>query len=252
MHRMNDVCAVVLAAGKGTRMKSEKPKVAVELLGKPLLHYVLDSIKQAGIDKIIIVVGYKKEKVISLCSSYEMIEFVEQKEQLGTGHALLTAETVLQSFQGQVLVACGDVPLIQPKTITALLTEAQGHEYPASVLSSEAIPPDGYGRIVRTSTNKIEKIVEHKDASPQERAITEINTGTYTFQSPAIFEKLHTIGNSNAQGEYYLPDIIHKYTSEGKTCGVMKLQNSWECSGVNSQQDLQKLAQYMEEGKHIA
>ena len=113
MHKMNDVCAVILAAGKGTRMKSEKPKVAVELLGKPLLHYVLDTLQQAGITKIIVVVGYKKEEVISLCETYKNIEFVEQNEQLGTGHALLMAETALQSFHGQILVACGDVPLIK-------------------------------------------------------------------------------------------------------------------------------------------
>lgn len=249
MQIKDSVYAVVLAAGKGTRMNSEKPKVATELNGKPLIHYVLDSIKQAGIEKIIVIVGYKKQEVIDICQPYTGIEFVEQTEQLGTGHALLMAENILKDFSGFLYVACGDVPMIHSTTITDLLTRTIDNQYPACVLSADLDDPSGYGRVVRNSNGQVKQIIEHKDAKPQQLAIKEINTGTYVFATPQIFEVLHTLGNQNAQGEYYLPDIFLKYQNEGLKCGAQKTNNQWECSGINSQQDLKNLQAYINKGK---
>ncbi len=243
------IVAVVLAAGKGTRMKSELPKVITPLLNKPLIRYVLDSLLQLHLNKIIVVVGYKKEVVISSLSNYPQVEFIEQKEQLGTGHALLTTETTLREFLGSILVCCGDVPFIRPQTFSNLLHHHFANKNSLTVLSAHFSNPFGYGRLVRDSNSKLQEIVEEKDATSEQKKITEINTGTYVFESPQVFDYLKKVKNQNAQGEYYLPDLIKIYNQEGFATDGYTLENPLECTGINSPEELSYAQSLIQEGK---
>ncbi|EMO55090.1 sugar phosphate nucleotidyltransferase [Leptospira noguchii] len=242
MKPTQDKVAVVLAAGKGTRMKTDQPKVAVELNGKPLLLHVLDHLKGSGVERIVVVVGYKKELVQSLCSGIPGVTFAEQKEQLGTAHALLCAETELKNFNGSVIVACGDVPMITSETFTNIVKEHKQNEFSATILSAVVEKPTGYGRIIRNISGDVTAIVEEKDSSAEEKLINEINTGTYVFNGEGLFDSLRQIGNQNAQGEYYLPDLVKLYRNSDKKLGAMKLKNHLESHGVNSPEDLQMLS----------
>ncbi|MCE9501795.1 MAG: NTP transferase domain-containing protein [Leptospira sp.] len=249
MNTSSQICAVILAAGKGTRMKSDLPKVAVQLNDKPLICHVVENLLKAGIQDIVVIVGYKKEEVISLCKPYKSLRFVEQKEQLGTGHALLCAEDTLKNFNGTLIVACGDVPMISTATFQSLIDYHIKNNYEATVLSADLENPHGYGRIVRNHSGALVEIVEEKDADEETRKIREINTGTYCFNSPAVFLNLKKIGKDNAQGEYYLPDLIRISGKSAEKSGAMKLLNSIESSGINSIEDLEKLSYYIKEGR---
>ncbi len=235
--------AVVLAAGKGTRMKSELPKVAVPLSGKPMILHVLDNLVQAGIKKIVIVVGYKKEEVISLIPSYPGvdIQFANQEEQLGTAHAVLSAEENLKDFQGPVMVACGDMPLIHSRTFFGLLESHNKNQNKATVLSARLENPMGYGRLVRNGNGSLQRIVEEKDATDEIRKIQETNTGTYVFDAPDIFNILKNINSENAQNEYYLPDAIEIFRSHGENVGSVILEDPLEAMGANSREDIETL-----------
>ncbi|MDX1961072.1 MAG: sugar phosphate nucleotidyltransferase [Leptospiraceae bacterium] len=245
----DSIIAVILAAGKGTRMKSELPKVATLLAGKPLIQHVIDNLKLAGVTKIVVVVGYKKEVVINLLSNEHEIEFAEQKEQLGTGHALLSTESILVNYHGQILVCCGDVPLISGNSFRSLINHHVESKNGATVLSADMPNPKGYGRIIRDKNDKLLFIVEEKDANEDEKKVSEINTGTYVFESPKVFEYLKTIKTNNAQGEYYLPDLIKIYRENQYNVDASLLKNSVESSGVNSPEDLQYLNSILEESK---
>ncbi|MBE7436845.1 MAG: NTP transferase domain-containing protein [Spirochaetales bacterium] len=244
---MTKSVAVVLAAGKGTRMQSELPKVAVELLGKPLLVHVLDSLVQAGLGRIIIIVGYKQEVVRRITPAYPgvQIEFAEQKEQRGTADALLSARHALSGFSGQILVTCGDMPAIRPQTFQRLLCAGgePGKEPYMALLSAKLAVPTGYGRIVRTAGAQVEAIVEEKDATPEIKSIEEVNAGTYVFPAPAIFEIMEQIGSNNAQKEYYLTDTVALSRQAGHTVNAVLMEDASEVLGVNSLVDLTVLAE---------
>ncbi|TGK17904.1 UDP-N-acetylglucosamine diphosphorylase [Leptospira fluminis] len=248
MNISKEAVAVVLAAGKGTRMKTDQPKVAVSLNGKPLLNHVLDHLREAGVADIVVVVGYKKEDVQALCSGIAGVKFAEQKEQLGTAHAVLSAESAVNGHRGPILVACGDVPMISGETFRALVQTHVENGFAATLLSAKVDQPKGYGRIVRNGSGEVVAIVEEKDATDEQRKIEEINTGTYVFSSDSLFESLKKIGNSNAQGEYYLPDLVALYKKEGKKLGAVVLKDSGESQGVNSPQDLEALAEILNGG----
>lgn len=249
MSQTDKICAVVLAAGKGTRMKSELPKVATLLNGKPLLLHVLDNLRNAGIQEIYVVVGFKKEVVIDLCKNYQNIHFVEQTEQLGTGHALLCCEDSLKDFHGNLLVACGDVPLLTSTSFKNLTNFHLNNNHSVTVLSAEIDTPKGYGRLVRNNSGQLEQIVEEKDANDDQRKIKEINTGTYIFNSPEVFYNLKKVNTENAQGEYYLPDLVKIANLKNEKTGALKLSNHLESSGVNSPEDLQRLESFISEGR---
>jgi UDP-N-acetylglucosamine pyrophosphorylase len=236
---MSITSSVILAAGKGTRMKTDLPKVAVSLKNKPLIIYVLDSIHNAGIQKKVVVVGFKKEVVIPICQDIPGVEFAEQLEQLGTGHALLSAESHFSNSPDHpILVACGDVPLITTSTFESLIGLHTQSNSQATILTAHMDNPFGYGRIIRNSSGYVEKIVEEKDATDAEKAVQEINTGTYVFQSGNLFKFLKSIKNTNSQKEYYLTDLIEVYIKNNDKVSALQIDNSSECQGINSPQDL--------------
>ena len=198
--------AVVLAAGQGTRMKSKLYKVLHPVMGRPMVQHVINQLKQVQIDNMVTIVGYGAEKVIEEIGNES--EFVIQKEQLGTGHAVQQAEALLLNEEGTTIVVCGDTPLITEKTYQALFDHHEAEGSKATILTATAPDPTGYGRVIRNEANQVERIVEHKDANQDELLVDEINTGTYCFDNKALFEALKEVSNDNAQGEYYLPDVI--------------------------------------------
>lgn len=235
-----NLTAVVLAAGKGVRMQSELPKVFNPLAGRPLLEHVFNSLKAAGVEKILAVVGHKKEMIIEYFAGWP-VTFVEQKEQLGTGHAVMMTEPYLKDFSGKVLVLAGDVPLLSAKTIQRLIDFHEQHHSVATVLTAEVPDPASYGRIVRNQEGLILKIVEKKDASPAELKIREINTGTFCFNSRALFSALDSVKPENAQKEYYLTDTIEILKSEGQPVFACLAEDFRETLGVNTKEELQAL-----------
>ncbi|MCB1142250.1 MAG: NTP transferase domain-containing protein [Leptospiraceae bacterium] len=249
MNQINQTCAVVLAAGKGTRMKSDLPKVATLLNEKPLLLHVVETLESIGISRILVIIGYKKEIVMDLLKNKKGIEFAEQKEQLGTGHAVLCAEDALKDFEGNLLVCCGDVPLIRSHSFQELLDYHSENQMNATVLSAKIENPKGYGRLVFQTSGKLDRIVEEKDASDEEKKIDIINTGTYVFSAPSVFSKLKSINSQNAQNEYYLPDLIGIYNQGNGKTGTVVLKNHLESLGVNSPEDLLYLHDILEKGQ---
>jgi bifunctional UDP-N-acetylglucosamine pyrophosphorylase/glucosamine-1-phosphate N-acetyltransferase len=201
---MANLRVLILAAGKSTRMKSRYAKVLHRAGGRTLIEQVLRTARTLSAD-ISVVVGHGADKVRAAVSE---VEFVEQKEQLGTGHAVLAARDIFSGYSGDLLVMPGDVPLIGGETLDAFLKFHRDGGFRASVLTADADNPFGYGRIIRCNNDEVDSIVEHRDATPEILAIPEINSGIYVFNAPALFESLSKIRNENAQREYYLTDVI--------------------------------------------
>ncbi len=235
--KYSEIIALVLAAGKGTRMKSSLPKVLHRLLGLPLLGHVVDLLKVVGVDSIFVVVGHGAEKVRETFKGWP-VTFVIQKEQLGTGHAVKTSETALAQRHGQVLIMCGDAPLFLPKTLENFIHSHKDSGNKLSILSARFSDPTGYGRIIRDKAGRFKKIVEEKDASPSERAISEVNTGTYLVDKDVLFEVVQKIGCDNAQGEFYLTDIVELASGSGYGVDAFSLASEEEALGVNSRSQL--------------
>ena len=207
-------------------MKSELPKVLHPLLGKPLIQHVIDNIRQSGIDDVTVVVGYKGEDVISETGS--SVHHVWQREQLGTGHAVLQAEDLFRGYEGKVIVACGDAPLISAESFSLLAAQMDDSSVKGSVLTMMQDNPTGYGRMLKDSKGHLVRIVEEKDATAEQKAIKEVNSGTYVFDSALLFEGLKNIGNNNAQKEYYLPDVLVYMISKGCAVTTMPLPDPFE------------------------
>ncbi|HNX00360.1 MAG TPA: 2-amino-4-hydroxy-6-hydroxymethyldihydropteridine diphosphokinase [Candidatus Cloacimonadota bacterium] len=236
------VATIILAAGKGTRMKSEKAKVTFQLAEKSLVQRVVDTASELDSEIICVVVGYQKESVMDSLEPNEKIRFVEQKEQNGTGHAVMVTEPVFQDFRGDVFILCGDVPLLKAETLQNLLKAHRESGSACTVLTYVMDDPALYGRIIRhPEKNHVEKIVEYKDASDVERAIQEINTGIYCFDAPILFKTLKLVNNHNKQHEYYLTDTLEILNSQGAIVSAVLLENFLEASGINSQQQLSEL-----------
>lgn len=223
--------AVILAAGKGVRMHSQMPKVLHQVAGKPMIWYVVKAVKEAGINDIILVVGHGREMVEETLAS-ENLRFVVQEEQLGTGHALMQAQGSVNPTHTLVVLA-GDTPLLEGKTLKKLLDFHQQQQARATVLSGLLPDPYGYGRIIRQADGGLERIVEEKDASPEEKEITEINTGMYCFQAGAVFAALSQIERSNAQGEYYLTDVLPILKNDGHKVAVLATDEVDQIHGIN-------------------
>ena len=250
---MDRLAVVVLAAGKGTRMKSELPKVLHKVCGKAMIEHILSAAQDLNPEISIVVVGYKGEAVKAELKDLA-VDFAYQKQQLGTGHAVMQVEEFLADFRGSVLVLCGDTPLLTAKTLSNLV-EKQQQQGVAAVLTTEVDDPSWYGRIVRDSSGNLVKIVEEEDATPKERQIKEINTGTYCFDSRYLFKALQEIEADNAQGEYYLTDVIEVLTYEGEAVAAELTIDSAETLGVNTKRHLAKAEKRLRNrvcNKHLA
>ncbi|MCI8804596.1 MAG: bifunctional UDP-N-acetylglucosamine diphosphorylase/glucosamine-1-phosphate N-acetyltransferase GlmU [Clostridiales bacterium] len=239
---MNNKKVVVLAAGQGTRMKSKVPKVLHKLLDKKMIDYVIDAAKEAGADEICAVVGHKSAMVKAMIGE-SVSEFAVQKEQLGTGHAVMQAEKFIGT-EGDVLILCGDTPLITAETIKKLFENHKNNENSATVVSVKLKDPTGYGRIIRENHSFL-KIVEHKDATEKEREINEINTGVYIFKASDLSESFKELKNDNAQNEYYLTDCLEIIKEKGRRVGVMVARDENEFLGINSKLQLSRAAKVM-------
>lgn len=235
--------ALVLAAGAGTRMKSSRPKVAHELLGKPLVRWVVDAARAAGCAQVHAVIGTGKEVVEPLLPDC-VISY--QLEMLGTGHTVMCAAERLAGFSGCVVVLCGDSPLIRAETISALIAQHEQAAAACTVLTMAPADPTGYGRIVRNEAGDVQAIVEQKDCTPEQRAIGECNSGVYCFDAPALLERLPRLTTNNAQGEYYLTDILGLMVSDGLKVTGYCVEDSVECLGVNSRSQLAQATKAMQ------
>lgn len=226
--------AVILAAGKGTRFKSDLPKVLHKLLGKPMLWYVVKAAKEAGAEEVVIVVGHRKELVEEfLKQEFPDVKVAVQEEQLGTGHAVKSASGYFKSYSGKVVVLNGDAPLVKSEDIKRL-AETPGDMV---VLTVRAPDPTGYGRVVRDG-NEVLYIVEEKDATPEEKKIDEVNTGIYAFDPEKLVEALDEIKNDNAQGEYYLPDVLRIFKEKGYSVVPVEALDFSSVMGVNNRYEL--------------
>ena len=235
---LEGIATIILAAGKGTRMKSELVKVLHPLLGLPMLSYPIElSLNGIKAEKTIVVVGHQADRIQEMFNDFK-IDFALQKEQLGTGHAVLQAIPFLQSFSGTVLILCGDVPLVKVETLRSFIDTYKENKSTLSVLTAVVEEPFGYGRILRNSEGWLEKIVEEKDASEKERMIREINTGIFCVKAPFLMGGLREIGKENAQGEYYLTDLVEIAKKKGLRCSAHIVADPVEVMGINTRVDL--------------
>ncbi len=238
---MKQLATIILAAGKGKRMKSDNPKVVFELAGKPMINRVIETADKMNSDIIIVVVGYKKDIVIDTVPKNKKIKFVEQKEQNGTGHAVMVTKETLQNFDGNVFILCGDVPLLRYQTLEKMLTHHQKVNATCTVLTAVMDDALKYGRIVRNESGSIERIIEYKDATTEQKEIMEINTGIYCFDAQSLFWPLDQITSNNNQNEYYLTDTLEILNNSGKLVTSVLLEDMTEASGVNSKEQLMNL-----------
>ncbi len=225
------LAAVILAAGKGTRMKSALPKVLHPICGQPMLYYPLEAAKQAGFKQLKVVVGHQAEQVIETFSD-ESLTWVRQTDQLGTGHALMCAADSLRGYSGPLLLHCGDVPLLRAETLEQLQNYHSQQQAAVTVLTAQMPNPQGYGRIIRNG-EQIQQIVEEKDASEEQRQITEINAGTYLFDTAFVLSALKGLNKNNSQGEYYLTDIVAAAVAAGLKTRALCVEEPTEVMGIN-------------------
>ncbi|MBT2617069.1 bifunctional UDP-N-acetylglucosamine diphosphorylase/glucosamine-1-phosphate N-acetyltransferase GlmU [Peribacillus frigoritolerans] len=240
---MSNRYAIILAAGQGTRMKSKLYKVLHPVCGKPMVQHVIDQVNQLQIEDIVTVIGHGAEKVQDQLG--DSCKYALQEQQLGTAHAVMQAESVLSAKSGTTLVICGDTPLIKAETMKELIALHEQSQAKATILTAYADNPAGYGRVLRGEGGLVEKIVEHKDASEEERYVKEINTGTYCFDNQALFSALKKVSNENVQGEYYLPDVIEILKEEGEVVTAFQSSEFEETLGVNDRVALSQAEQIL-------
>ena len=240
---MTERYAIILAAGKGTRMKSKLYKVLHPVCGKPMVEHIMNRVTETAPNEIITIVGHGAELVKKQLG--DRSEYALQAEQLGTGHAVLQAEPFLKGKKGTTLVISGDTPLLTSETLNNLFEYHQGKNASATILTAKADDPTGYGRIVRDHVGIVEKIVEQKDATLEEARIQEINTGTYCFDNELLFDALSQLDTDNAQGEYYLTDIIEILKKAGKNVAAYLTEDFDESLGVNDRVALSKANELM-------
>ncbi|MEE9295420.1 MAG: NTP transferase domain-containing protein [Phycisphaerae bacterium] len=236
---MANSAAIILAAGKSTRMAGDKPKVLHEVCGRSMLACVLDACAEAGVERIVVVVGCGKDAVIDACADREGITWVEQVEQKGTGHAALVCEEVLGRFDGQTIVLAGDMPLVRSETLSGLLADNAASGDAVTLATSIFEDPSGYGRIARDGAGRFTGIVEEADCTDRQRAIREVNISYYCFDNRRMFEALHAITPDNSQGEYYITDAVRILLEKGYGAGARATVAPADAMGVNSSADLE-------------
>ncbi len=238
--------AIILAAGQGKRMKSDKAKVLHEVCGRPMIQYVVDAARGAGAKSIIVVVGYASEQLYSALQNEPDVQFATQTEQLGTGHAVKVCRPLLADYQGPALVLVGDEPLLRPEPLADLL-DRQAREAAACLLgTAEIADPKGFGRILRDAAGRFLRIVEERDCTSEEKAIREVNPSCYVFELPVLWEALDQIGTSNAQGEYYLTDAPERLMTMGRKVVALNVLQADDVLGVNTRQHLAQAGAIMQ------
>ena len=231
--------SIILSAGKGTRMKSEKPKVIQKILGYEMINLVLKHLNDANITNNILVLGYKKDEIIGAIDNYEY-DFVIQEEQLGTGHAVKICKDVLEKEEGITIITCGDTPLIRAETYKQLIQKHNKQKNKMTILTAIVDNPTGYGRIVRNDVGLVSAIIEEKDASDKIKMINEINGGIYCFDNETLFKYIDQIDNNNAQNEYYLTDLVKIFNENNEVVSTFILKDNKEIVGVNDLNYLEK------------
>jgi bifunctional UDP-N-acetylglucosamine pyrophosphorylase/glucosamine-1-phosphate N-acetyltransferase len=239
-----NTAAVILAAGQGTRMMSDLPKVLHTIDGRPMVSFVIDTVEQFSPGKTIVVIGFKADLVRKELDGHG-VEFVLQEQQLGTGHAVMQCEDALGDFEGTVMVLNGDVPCLRPDTLRGFAEYHAAQGASGTVLTAVLPDASGYGRIVRAADDSLLKIVEHKDASPEELAIREVNAGLFCFEKSALIEALHGLDRDNAQSEFYLTDVIELMRENGLPVRAYRVEDEREVSGVNNVEELEAVRQYL-------
>ncbi|MEW6523956.1 MAG: bifunctional UDP-N-acetylglucosamine diphosphorylase/glucosamine-1-phosphate N-acetyltransferase GlmU [Bacillota bacterium] len=239
----SDFVAVILAAGLGKRMKSSLIKGLHPLLGRPIVWHVIQSVRDAGVGRVILVVGHQEDRVRATLGSG--VEYVTQKEQLGTGHALLQTQDLLQDFQGDMLVLYGDTPLLTPRDLGGLMEAHRSVGAAVTILTAVVDDPTGYGRIVRGRRGEVENVVEEKDATPEQLEICEVNTGIYCFRAKEAFPALLQLGCNNTQGEYYLTDVPGLLARAGKKVATVVSPDPQTVSNINDRVQLHAAASFM-------
>lgn len=235
---MNKIAAIILAAGKGTRMKSKLVKVLHPAAGRPMISWPVDAARTAGADPIVLVVGHQADAVRNSFRNDNDILCALQEEQLGTGHAVSCTAEALRSFNGTVMILCGDTPLLRASTLVDLVEFHRSHKSSVTVLTAIMNDPYGYGRVIRDENGQVLRIVEQKDATPEERAVQEINSGIYCMESEFLFSNINSISSNNAQGEFYLTDLIAMANQQGATCLAKSADDADEIMGVNDRAQL--------------
>ena len=232
-----DFVGIILAAGDSTRMKSDIPKVLHPILGRPMLDYVIKAVRGSGTQRLMVVIGFKQEMVMDRFRGFD-IEFVIQKERLGTAHAVLQTASHLEGFDGDCLITCGDTPLLNDESLRNFHQKHRDEGADLTLLTAYLDDPSGYGRILRDERERVMGIVEEKDADAEQKAIREINTGVYCFRSKTLFDLLRKVKNENKQGEYYLTDCIALARDAGLQIANHVIEDSAEIFGVNSRLEL--------------
>lgn len=247
----DNIAFIVLAAGLGTRMKSNKAKVLHELNGKPMILYILETIKNIVEKNIVVVVGYQADQVKNIISSKHEVYFAKQDKQLGTGHAVLTAIPYIDQYTENIVILCGDVPLVHSETLKMLIADHLKTGSDMTILSTKVTEPKGYGRIVVDDENLVKRIIEETDADDNEKKINTINTGIYCIRKKFLFDAVIKIKPANVQGEYYFTDIIHIGYEEQKKIRAITLGNDpYEFMGINSCEDLERAEKIVSNRRH--
>ncbi len=241
----HDLAVIILAAGKGTRMKTSLAKVLIPVAGKPTLEYVLDVAERLNPSRTIVVVGHQADRVQEMFANRD-IEFVLQEEQLGTGHAARQTETALADFQGNILILCGDMPCIKTETLEQLLNQHKGKAAKCSVLTLKSKGRHDFGRIIRDAQGGFLRIVEQRDATDAEKRVDEFNSGVYCFDKSLFFKALSSIGNSNVQEEFYLTDTLEYSMKSGFPVASVQTEDTDEILGINSPDDLKRAEQLLD------
>ena len=242
---MKNRFVVVLAAGQGTRMKSKLYKVMHPVMGRPMVGHVVNAALDAEASEVITITGFGADLVKDYLG--DRSQYVYQEEQLGTAHAVEQAKDLLEGREGTTLVLSGDTPLLRAETLTQLMEEHEESNAKATILTALADDPHGYGRVIRAEDGSVSNIVEEKDASPEEKAVQEINTGTYCFDNEELFKTIEKVDNDNAQGEYYLPDVIEILKANNEKIGAFQLENMDEALGVNNRVALSEASALMKQ-----
>lgn len=243
---MSEKVAIILAAGMSSRMNTKLPKVLHEVCGRPMLAYVIDACRKAGIQKLYIIVGYGKDQVINYFHDDKDITWVEQKEQKGTGHAVLCCKDHLAGFEGDTLILCGDGPLIRAETLSTLIEKHQREVSSATLATAILNEPMGYGRIIRDSYGNIQGIVEEADCTPEQKTIKEVNPSYYCFKNKVLFEALSKVTPNNVKNEYYLTDALRLIIEAGHKVLAVTAVAAQDAMGVNSRQQLSEAGKIMQ------